>query len=77
MEKKKDANLLIRIDSQRKSLLLIQAKRANMSLSRYLTLLIENAILPLKTQIRKGEITYDDLEAIFDNQLQLGRFFNK
>ena len=77
MEKKKQERVEIRIDFERKELLLIQAKRANMTLSRYLLLLIDNAILPLKTQLRKGEITYDDIEAILDNKLQLGRFFNK
>ena len=77
MEKKKQERVEIRIDAQRKDLLMIQAKRANMTLSRYLLLLIDNAILPLKTQLRKGEITYDDIEAILDNKLQLGRFFNK
>lgn len=77
MDKKKDSILKIRIDSERKALLMIQAKRANMTLSRYMLLLIDNATLPLKNQIKKGEITYDNLETILDNQLQLRRFFNK
>jgi len=77
MEKKKDTELKIRIDSKRKSLLMIQAKRAKMTLSRYMLLLIDNAILPLKNQLKTGEITYDDLETFLDNQLQLRNFFNK
>lgn len=77
MEKKKLERIEIRIDEQRKSLLMIQAKRANMTLSRYLLLLIDNATLPLKNQLKSGEITYDDLETVLDNHIQLRNFFNK
>lgn len=65
------------LSAEDKALLIMQAKRANMSTSRYVRMLIDSAIRPLKDSLIKGEITYADLETVLDNKLQLRRIFKK
>lgn len=72
-----DCQVNIYLSSEDKALLMIQSKRANMSTSRYVRMLIDCAIRPLKDSLIKGEITYADLETILDHKLQYKTLFKK
>ncbi len=71
----RDERLEIRISKKDKLLLDTIAIKSGRTTSAYLRMLINSAILPLQTLIQTGEMTYADVEAVLDNQLQFRKLF--
>ncbi len=75
--KKKDARLHVRLNKEDKFLLDVLSAQCGKSSAEYVDMLIQSAVAPLRLKVLKGEITYEDLQTILDNQLQFRCFFGK
>lgn len=75
--KKKDDILKIRIDEKDKLLLRVQAEKCNLTVSAYVSMLIDTATRPLKDKILKGDMTYEDCKTFLDDKLQFRKLFKK
>ena len=71
----RDTELKIRISSKDKLLLDATAAKSGRTTSAYLRMLISAAILPMQELIQKGDLSYEDVKTILDNQLQLRKIF--
>ena len=74
---KNDARFEIRLPKEQLHLLEILAMQANMTVSEYVRMLIRTATTPIEAKLRNGELTYDNLETVFDNKLQYRQLFKR
>lgn len=74
---KKNSRLEIRIDDNGLLLLRVQAEKCNLTVSAYVSMLIDTATRPLKDKILQGDMTYEDCETFLDDKLQFRKLFNK
>ena len=73
----KDKNILIRISQRKKFLLNYIALKNDLTMSRYIELMIDKLIFNTEIQIKNGELTYADIEKHCNDILQLKRVFKK
>lgn len=76
MDKKKE-RIEFRVTENEKLLLRYLASRANMSISEYLSVMIDTALRSTKDKIRNGELNYENVKTYIDNKLQYREFFGK
>ena len=74
---KKNSRLEIRIDDNGLLLLRVQAEKCNLTVSAYVSMLIDTATRPLKDKILKGDMTYEDCKTFLDDKLQFRKLFKK
>lgn len=74
---KKNSRLEIRIDDNGLLLLRVQAEKCNLTVSAYVSMLIDTATRPLKDKILKGDMTYEDCKTFLDHKLQFRKLFKK
>ncbi len=74
---KKNSRLEIRIDDNGLLLLRVQAEKCNLTVSAYVSMLIDTATRPLKDKILKGDMTYEDCKSFLDDKLQFRKLFKK
>ena len=74
---KKNSRLEIRIDDNGLLLLRVQAEKCNLTVSAYVSMLIDTATRPLKDKILQGDMTYEDCKTFLDDKLQFRRLFGK
>ena len=74
---KKNSRLEIRIDDNGLLLLRVQAEKCNLTVSAYVSMLIDTATRPLKNKILQGDMTYEDCKSFLDDKLQFRRLFGK
>lgn len=74
---KKNSRLEIRIDDNGLLLLRVQAEKCNLTVSAYVSMLIDTATRPLKDKILQGDMTYEDCKSFLDDKLQFRKLFNK
>ena len=74
---KKNSRLEIRIDDNGLLLLRVQAEKCNLTVSAYVSMLIDTATRPLKDKILQGDMTYEDCKSFLDDKLQFRRLFGK
>lgn len=72
---KKTERLDMRISKNDKILIDYLAKKWNMSTAQYISCVLDNVLAPIKQKIKKGELSYDDIENFCNNKLQHERFF--
>lgn len=74
---KKNSRLEIRIDDNGLLLLRVQAEKCNLTVSAYVSMLIDTATRPLKDKILQGDMTYEDCKSFLDDKLQFRKLFKK
>ena len=74
---KKNSRLEIRIDDNGLLLLRVQAEKCNLTVSAYVSMLIDTATRPLKDKILQGDMSYEDCKSFLDDKLQFRKLFNK
>ena len=75
--KNKDCDIHLRLNGDDKLLLDYLACSCGKSTSEYLRILIDTAIASVKYKVLKGVITYEDIKAFCDYQLQFKSVFRK
>ena len=75
IETEKDSDLHLRINANDYLLLKTLSASCGKSVSTYVRMLIDNAILPYKQMILKGDMTYEDFKTLFDHYVQQSKFF--
>ena len=74
---KKDTLFKIRLSQRKKFLLNYVALKNDLTMSRYIELMIDKLIFNTEIQIKNGELTYEDIEKHCNDILQLKQVFKK
>ena len=69
MKVKNNDRIEIRLNGKDLLCLKATAFKAKMTVSEYMRMLVSTAILPIKKQIRQGELSYEDIETVFNDKL--------
>ncbi|MBQ8429147.1 MAG: hypothetical protein IJX30_03515 [Clostridia bacterium] len=77
LSKKKNDRLEIRLSEEDKLLFMYVSAFYGKTPTRYLRMLIDSVILPQKNKIIRGDLSYEDVKAFLDNQLQFRGVFGK
>ena len=75
IETEKDCRMELRINAKDYLLLKTLSASCGKSVSTYMRMLIDTAILPYKQMILKGDMTYEDFQTLFDHYIQQSKFF--
>ena len=65
----KEKTVSIRMSLSDYKLLYYASWHLNLTVSKYIRMLADSTLQPLKVKLKKGQLTNEDIETVFDNNL--------